>query len=194
MKVLIATGNQGKIVEIKDILLEMGVEVFTPKDIDLQLDIPETGKTYQENARLKALAYSTASQMITLADDTGLEVEALSGLPGLHSARFVEKENATDRDRRQRLLELLAPKTRPWKARFVCAAILIKPNEDPIYTWGECKGEIISVEQGEHGFGYDPIFLIRETGKTMAELDLSEKNKISHRAKAVRALEAYLQD
>lgn len=194
MKVLIATGNQGKIVEIKDILLELGVEVFTPNDIDLQLDIPETGKTYQENARIKALAYSTASQMITLADDTGLEVEALSGLPGLHSARFVDKENATDRDRRQRLLEMLAPKPQPWQARFVCAAILIKPNADPICTWGECKGEIISEERGEHGFGYDPIFLLEGTGKTMAELDLAEKNKISHRAKAVRALEAYLQD
>ena len=192
MQLLIATTNLGKITEISSLLTSSGVEIITPNDLDISMKVAETGSTYQENALLKALAYSQASGLPVLADDTGLEVAALGGLPGIHSARLISDPKASDRDRRKLLLEKLSSFPRPWAARFVCFATFIFPGEPPISTRGECQGEIIPEEKGEHGFGYDAIFLVHGTRKTMAELDLQEKNRISHRAKAINALIPYL--
>jgi XTP/dITP diphosphohydrolase len=192
MRLLIATTNQGKIKEISSLLQGLDLELLTPQDIHLDLVVEETGATYLENARLKVLAYSQAAGLPTLADDTGLEVAALAGQPGLHSARFIPDPRATDRDRRALLLEKLAPYPRPWQARFICVAALALPGQDLIFKEGICPGEIIPQERGRHGFGYDAIFLVAGTHHTMAELELSHKNHISHRAQAIRALYPYL--
>jgi XTP/dITP diphosphohydrolase len=194
MQLLIATTNLGKIKEIKSILSNIPAHLVTPAEIGLNLDVDETGSSYRENAEIKALAFSRASQLPVLSDDTGLEVAALSGLPGIHSARFVNSPHASDGDRRKLLLEKLSIYPRPWKARFICVATLVIPGSSPISMEGECVGEIIPEERGEYGFGYDPLFLVQGTRKTMAELTLPEKNSISHRAKAVQALIPFLQE
>lgn len=192
MKILLATSNKGKIAEIQSILSPLPIDILTPADIGLTLDVEETGNTYLENALLKADAYSRASALPTLADDTGLEVAALNGIPGIHSARFIDDVNATDKDRRSLLLLKLQDHERPWKARFVCAAVILFPGETAHHAIDECCGEIIPDERGKHGFGYDAIFQVNGTHKTMAELTMVEKNTISHRAKAVKALFPFL--
>lgn len=193
MQLLIATTNQGKITEISDLLQELDLDLLTPQAIHLDLTVEETGATYLENARLKALAYSRATDLPTLADDTGLEVAALAGQPGLHSARFIPDPHATDRDRRALLLQKLSPFPRPWQARFICVAALALPGQEIIFKEGVCPGEIVPQEHGQHGFGYDAIFLVAGTQHTMAQLELSHKNRISHRAQAIRALYPYFQ-
>jgi XTP/dITP diphosphohydrolase len=192
-QLLIATTNQGKRKEISELLKTFPVRLIMPNEIALQLEVDENGSSYLENARLKALAYCQASRLPTLADDTGLEVEALGGIPGLHSARFAGKPGATDSDRRQLLLSKLNGIPRPWKARFVCAVVLALPNGKTYSFQDACAGEIIPVERGNQGFGYDPIFLFPQSGKTMAELSLEEKNLISHRAKAIQGILPFMQ-
>ena len=151
------------------------------------MDIEESGQTYAENATLKGVAFAQASGMMTLADDSGLEVEALDGLPGLRSARFAPKPGASDADRRAYLLERLSGAPRPWKARFRCLIALVSPDGEIHHSEGICPGEIIPEERGDNGFGYDPIFLLTELGQTMAELSMEQKNRLSHRARAVQA-------
>jgi len=185
---LAATGNPGKLKEIKAILRQLDIKLISPQDISLNMDIAETGASYSENARIKAEAYLQASGIPVLADDSGLEVQVLDGAPGIHSARFSPKENATDADRRDYLLNNLKRKSHPWKAHFHCTAILMFPGGETIETTGRCNGIIVSEERGEHGFGYDPIFYIPEFAATMAELDPLIKNRISHRARALQAL------
>ena len=183
-QVLIATNNKGKIKELQELLKDTGIELVTPVQINLQLDVVEDGHTYAENATKKAVAFAKASGMISLADDSGLEVDALDGAPGLYSARYSPKPNATDADRRVYLLQNLQDKPRPWAARFHATIAISIPNGDVHLTEGICEGEIIPEERGTGGFGYDPIFLLSELGKTMAELSMDEKNRLSHRAKA----------
>ena len=184
-KFLIASNNNGKVKELQELLKDTGIDFVTPAQINLQLDVIEDGKTYAENATKKATAFANASGMISLADDSGLEVDALDGAPGLYSARYSPKPNATDADRRAYLLKNLQGKPRPWAARFHATIAIATPNGDLHLTEGICEGEIISEERGTGGFGYDPIFLLSELGKTMAELSMDEKNRLSHRAKAV---------
>ena len=186
-KILVATHNAGKLEEIQALLNDLPVELVTPAHLNLDLAIEETGNTYAENAALKAVAYARASGLLSLADDSGLEVDALDGLPGLHSARFAPWPGASDADRRMLLLQRLHTKARPWYARFRCIVAVASPLGEIQYAQGICPGEIIPEERGEKGFGYDPIFLIPERGKTMAELDMEEKNDLSHRGRAVRA-------
>jgi len=192
-QVLIATQNPGKIKEILDILKQLDLDFVSPKDIGLELNPRETGDSYADNARLKAKAYCEASGLIALADDSGLEVDALSGAPGIYSARFSPKENATDQDRRMFLLEKLKACPQPWTAHFHCIAVLAMPEGIFIETNGIVKGRIIPEERGSQGFGYDPIFLIPELDQTMAEVDPVVKNTISHRAKALSAMFPYIQ-
>ncbi|MEA3326502.1 MAG: RdgB/HAM1 family non-canonical purine NTP pyrophosphatase [Chloroflexota bacterium] len=187
-KLLIASENPGKIKEIKSILSPFDGSLMTPKDMNLSLTVEETGDTYTKNARLKAFAYLKASGSATLADDSGLEVAALDGSPGIYSARFSPKPNATDSDRRIYLLEKLKGIPQPWKAHFHCAAVLAIPSGMTFETTGRCDGVIISQERGTGGFGYDPIFFIPEFSATMAELSPCLKNTISHRAKALAAM------
>ena len=181
---LIATNNKGKVKELGDLLKDTGIDLLTPAQINLELDVLEDGHTYAENATKKAIAFAKASGLISLADDSGLEVAALDGAPGLYSARYSPKPNASDRDRRTYLLQNLQDKPRPWTARFHATIAIAMPNGEIFLTEGFCEGEIIPKERGTGGFGYDPIFLLPELGKTMAELPIDEKNRLSHRAKA----------
>ena len=183
---LIATNNLGKIREIKAILQDLNINLVTPSDIGLTLDVEEDGQTYLENATKKALEFLQASGMTTLADDSGLEIDALDNAPGLYSARFSPLPNANDADRRYHLLKQLNGKTRPWKARFRATVAVASPGRGVESTEGICSGEIIPKEHGEGGFGYDPIFLLSGINKTMAQLDMDIKNRLSHRGQAVR--------
>lgn len=192
-KILLATGNPGKILEIKALLQGIGAELIIPSDLNLVLHVEEGGNTYTENAARKALAYTNASDLLTLADDSGLEVEALGGAPGLYSARYAPKPGATDADRRVYLLDQLRGLSRPWIAKFHCTVALTTPDKEINFTDGTCHGEIIPEERGDRGFGYDPIFRIKSLGRTMAELSMDEKNQISHRSKAVRSIIPILQ-
>jgi XTP/dITP diphosphohydrolase len=185
-KLLIATGNQGKVKEIQVLLEGLDVELVTPKDIGLEIEVHEDGQTYAENAGKKALAYSKASELLSLADDSGLEVDALDGAPGLYSARYLPLPGATDADRRAYMLKNLAGKPRPWTAHFHAAIAIASPDGQVLFADGNCYGEIIPDERGNNGFGYDPIFFIPETKHTMAELSMDEKNRLSHRALAVK--------
>ena len=184
---LIATNNQGKIKELHELLDDLGIDLVTPAQIGLDLDVVEDGHTYAENAAKKAVAFAHASGLISLADDSGLEVDALDGAPGLYSARYgsTNGEKLSDAGRRQYLLGKLQGKPRPWTAHFHATIAIAIPNGDVQLAEGICPGEIIPEERGSGGFGYDPIFLLPELGKTMAELGMDEKNRLSHRARAV---------
>ena len=201
-KLLIATNNQGKVKELHELLQGMDIDLVTPSQIGLDLDVLEDGLTYAENATKKAVAFAQASNLISLADDSGLEVDALDGAPGLYSARYgsTNGEKLSDADRRKYLLSKLQNQPRPWTARFhATIAIAIPtnhvtlsasegslPREENVHlAVGICEGEIIPTERGTGGFGYDPIFSLPELGRTMSELSMDEKNRLSHRAKAV---------
>jgi len=185
---LIASRNPGKVQEIKAILSPLNLKLKSVIDSGLEIKVQEKGKTYIENARLKAEAYHKRTGWITLADDSGLEVNVLDGAPGIRSARFSPKENATDSDRRKYLLKQLKDKPQPWKAHFHCSAVLIAPKNNVYITEGRCDGLIISKEHGTGGFGYDPIFYIPDYNATMAQIPADLKNKISHRARALNAM------
>ena len=178
-RLVIATGNAGKIGEYRELLANAGVELVT---FDTEVD--EAGETYSENARLKAEAALSKSGLPSLGDDSGLEVEALGGFPGLKSARL----GPTQKERTAELLRRLQGVPRPWKARFVCVIALAVAGRDTRFFEGECRGEVVPEWRGEAGFGYDPIFLVPGTGKTFGEMPPEEKRRYSHRAAAARAL------
>ena len=184
---LIATNNPGKIAEISAILAPLPLKLITPAELGLTLSIPEDGQSYFENAHKKAAALAQVSKLPTLADDSGLEVEVLGGAPGVHSHRYLADPSATDEQRCRALLNQLSVYPRPWKAAFQCEIVLCNPNEIVLRSHGNCPGEIIPEFRGKNGFGYDPIFLVEGTNQTMAELTDEQKNRISHRAKALQA-------
>jgi XTP/dITP diphosphohydrolase len=184
-KLLIATNNKGKVKELQDLLKNTELKLVTPASINLNLEVEEDGTTYAENATKKALAFAQASGLVSLADDSGLEVDALDGAPGLHSARYHPKPGANDADRRAYMLENLKGRPRPWTAHFHATIAIATPEQGIFMAEGNCYGEIIPEERGTGGFGYDPIFLLPDLNKTMAELTMEEKNRLSHRAKAV---------
>jgi len=186
-QLLIATNNNGKVKELQDLLKDTGIELVTPAQIDLDLDVTEDGSTYAANAAKKAVAFAQASGLISLADDSGLEVDALDGAPGLYSARYGSPDGGklSDPQRRAFLIQNLQGKPRPWTARFHATIAVAIPYGETHLAEGFCEGEIIPEERGTGGFGYDPIFLLSESGKTMAELSMEEKNRLSHRARAV---------
>lgn len=195
---LIATNNPGKRLEIQAILADLPLKLVLPVELGLNLEVEETGHTYQENAVLKAVAFSRASGLPSLADDSGLEVDVLGGEPGVHSARYAPIPNATDADRRHYLLERLRPHPVPdglpgWPARFRCVVALALPAGEIYLAEGTCPGFIITHERGQYGFGYDPIFYLPDYNKTMAELPPEVKNRISHRARALQAARPFLQ-
>ncbi|MFQ5944152.1 MAG: RdgB/HAM1 family non-canonical purine NTP pyrophosphatase [Anaerolineales bacterium] len=192
LKLLLGTDNLGKQDELRALLDSPDWELVVPQDLQLELDIEETGATYAENARLKAVAYATQSGLWSLSDDSGLEVEVLNGAPGLRSARLAGV-GRSDADRRRVLLGMLADYPRPWVARFRSTVVLANPSGEVDLAEGKCAGEIIPEERGTGGFGYDAIFLVRGTGKTMAELEMEEKNQLSHRARAVQAIRLALE-
>jgi len=185
---LIATNNPGKLIEIEAILGNLPIPLIIPQDIGINIEVVEDGKTYFENSLKKAMTLHKLSGLITLADDSGLEVEALHGAPGIHSKRYSPNENATDRDRREYLIKMLENYPQPWSACFHCEIVLIDQSHSIIKSHGTCSGIIIPEEKGYGGFGYDPIFYIPEQSATMAELSSVTKNLISHRANALLAL------
>jgi XTP/dITP diphosphohydrolase len=184
-RLLIATSNRGKMQELRAVLGDIDLALVTPEEIGLLLAVVEDGRSYRENAEKKAVAFARASGLPALADDSGLEVDALGGDPGLHSARYLAEPGATDADRRAFLLRNLRDKPRPWKAHFRAAVAISSPDGTTGSTEGECSGWIIPEERGTNGFGYDPIFLVDGMDKTMAELESQDKNRLSHRGKAV---------
>jgi XTP/dITP diphosphohydrolase len=184
-KLLIATNNKGKVREIQAILQDLDLDLILPTDLGLELEVEEDGQTYAENAIKKALAFSTASGLTALADDSGLEVDALGGRPGLHSNRF-GPQPSTDASRRAYLLQNLSGVPRPWAARFRATVAIASPERGVEMVEANCPGEIVPEERGQGGFGYDPIFQLESSDKTMAELEMDEKNRLSHRGQAVR--------
>jgi XTP/dITP diphosphohydrolase len=178
-RLVIASGNTGKLREYRELLAGAGVEL-----IAFDSEVDEVGETYAQNAQLKADAGAARSGLPALGDDSGVEVEALDGFPGIRSARL----GPTQEQRTAELLRRLEGKPRPWNARFVCILALAEPGEPVQLFEGECRGEIVPEWRGEAGFGYDPVFLVPGTGKTFGEMPPEEKRLYSHRARAVRAL------
>lgn len=191
-KLLLATTNAGKQRELRSLLQGCPIQLVVPSDLGISLEVPETGLTYDENASIKAQAFLKASGIAVVSDDTGLEVDALNGAPGLHSARYSNLPGATDADRRLKLLNALWGKPKPWTARFCCTVAVAVPGREIQLFKGSVEGEIINQESGDHGFGYDRIFWIPEAKKTMADLTLDEKNYFSHRAAAIKKAIPYI--
>lgn len=191
-KLLLATANIGKVHEMRAVLSALPIEILDLRALALHLDIHEDGATYAENAAKKATAYAAASGLPSLADDSGLEVDALNGEPGLRSARYAPFPNVTDADRRAYLLSRLADKPQPWTARFRCILAFSIPHQELAFFEGVCEGEIIPKERGTGGFGYDPIFLLPDLNQTMAELSIAQKNALSHRGRALQVFLPYL--
>lgn len=191
-EILAATRNRHKVEEFKNLLSAQGVEILGLDDIEGAPDTVEDGKTFEENARKKAIEASKFAEMAAFADDSGLEVEALNGAPGIHSARYAG-ENATNEERIAKLLkELEGVENR--SAKFVCALAIANDGEIIETFRGEVKGKIIDAPRGEHGFGYDPVFIPDGYDKTFAELGAEIKDKISHRARATRDAIDYIED
>jgi XTP/dITP diphosphohydrolase len=187
-KLLVATNNPGKIREYEELLKGWPIEITFPAQEGLLLEVEECGETFEDNACIKALAYAQASGLLTLADDSGLEVDVLGGAPGVHSARYAGT-SANDVDRYCKLLTVLKDVPAGKRsARFRCVVALAQADGSIHTADGTCEGEIGFTPRGEHGFGYDPIFLVKGyDGQTMAELLPEVKNRISHRARAMTA-------
>lgn len=193
--ILLASNNQGKALEMQEIFAPSGFRILSQKEAGFPLDVEETGSTFAENALLKAQALYAASGLPVLADDSGLIVDALDGRPGVYSARYAG-ENATDEDRRKKLLAELAEKNVPPNARaarFHCAVAYLEKDGTPHLFEGFCPGAIGFDQRGENGFGYDSIFYYPDLkGRTFAELSGEEKNAVSHRGRALELLKAFL--
>ena len=185
-KLLLATNNAGKVKEYRTLLEGIPFELITPKELGIAMAVEETGDTYRENAQLKACALAAQSGLPALADDSGIEVDALHGAPGVISARYAG-ENASDAERVNFLLSQLKDVPQEKRtARFYCVIAIARPDGKVDFCDGECKGMITFKPSGANGFGYDPVFYLPEFGKTMAELPADVKNQISHRAKAAQ--------
>jgi XTP/dITP diphosphohydrolase len=185
-KLLLASSNPGKIREYRLLLGDLGYQIVTLSEQGISKVTTESGNTYKQNAEMKATTYAKLSQLITLADDSGLEVDALHGKPGIHSARFAGK-NATDADRVTKLLAMMGGI--PWDRRtahFKCVIAIATPEGKLILCQGKRHGIIAFEAKGGNGFGYDPIFYLTELAKTMAELPLELKNQLSHRGQAAQ--------
>jgi len=190
---VLATRNPGKVEELNALLADMDVNVLSLRDFPDMPEIEETGETFAENAEIKAATVARITGKLTLADDSGLEVDALGGQPGVHSARF-GGPGASDRDKYLRLLELLQGVPDEVRtARFRAAVCIATPVGETVIVEGTCEGVIAREPSGEGGFGYDPIFYIPERDQTMAEVPSDLKNRISHRARAIQAARPILQ-
>lgn len=191
MKLVLASKNQKKLVEMRDILSHMGVEVCLQSDVGVDVDVEETGTTFEENSLLKARAVMEASGLPAIADDSGLCVDALGGAPGVYSARY-GGPGLDDVGRYRLLLENM--KGQPRGAKFVSVITCCFPNGDVLTARGECPGTIAFAPQGEGGFGYDPVFFVPPLKKTFAQLTAEEKNAISHRGKALEVFQVKLKE
>ena len=193
MKIIIATENKWKIKEFKELLAPFNFEVISKKQANVLGEIEETGKTFLENAIIKAKYVFQKTKLPTIADDSGLEVFSLNNMPGIYSARFSQtpEEKATDEKNNKKLLKMLENKT-DRKARYACALCFINTKGEIKTIFETVEGEIAKTPKGDSGFGYDPLFLYN--GKTFAEISPEEKNKISHRGKAIEKFLAYIKN
>lgn len=191
---LLATNNAGKVANFRQLLSDSNWNIVTPHERGLALDVAEIGATYAENALIKGRAFAAAAGLPALADDSGLEVDALHGGPGIYSARY-GGPGLSDADRVHLLLSAIrdVPATERG-ARFRCVLVLVLPSGRYWQAEGVCEGALASAPAGAGGFGYDPIFVPREVGRTMAELTAEQKNRVSHRARAVLALSPRLEE
>ena len=190
--IVAATHNNGKLREFRSLLQPLKSRVLGLNDLAITEEVEESGNTFAQNARTKAIACSHLTQFPVLADDSGLEIESLGGRPGVFSARYAGP-GASDSDRVRKILEELENSTGGREARFVCALALAQDGLLLHECEGECRGTITNEPRGQNGFGYDPIFYFPELGKTFAELSAAEKNRYSHRARAVASLLHHLQ-
>jgi len=193
-KLLLATNNLGKVAEYRQLLADCGWELVSPSELGLSLPAEETGDTYEDNAKMKALKAAQVGGLHALADDSGLEVDALGSEPGPRAARF-GGEGTTYQEKMGLLLERLQGVPPPERGcRFVCVIAIADPQGGVRLCRGECAGLVAEAPQGEGGFGYDPIFYLRERGLTMAQLSAEEKNAISHRGRAAQIARRILKD
>jgi XTP/dITP diphosphohydrolase len=190
--VLLATNNAGKVSEMIALLAPAGWTPLTPRELGINLDVPETGSTYAENATIKATAFARASGILSLADDSGLEVEALGGRPGVHSARYCGEATPHSEKIRLLLAELDGTPENDRAACFRSVIAIATPDGETWLAEGSVAGRIADAPRGSNGFGYDPIFLVPQRGLTFAEIGEDEKNRISHRAVALRGALAVL--
>lgn len=193
-KIVFATGNQGKLREVKKILADLDMDIVSMKEEGIQIDVNENGATFAENAQIKATAIGAHTDAIVLADDSGLVIDALNGEPGIYSARYMG-EDTSYRIKNQNLIDRLegVPDEKR-TARFVCAIAAALPDGTVLHTEGTIEGIIGYEERGENGFGYDPIFYVPKLGKTTAELSDDEKNAISHRGSALEKMKVLLRE
>ncbi len=188
---MLATSNRGKVADLRICLAGVGVEIVTPTDLRLNLEVAETGSTYLENARLKARAYFEAAHLPTVGEDSGLEIDALGGQPGLYSARWLGLPDGPIKN--SEVLRQLAPIPSSRRGgRYRCAIVLIEDSGAERVFEGRCAGKIAPGPAGDGGFGFDPIFLIPRLGRTLAELDDAERIRVNHRGRAARQLARYL--
>ncbi len=193
-RIVFATGNEGKLREIKNIMADLPVEVVSMKEAGIEAEIEETGETFEENAKIKAQAVAAYTDDIVLADDSGLEIDYLNKEPGVYSARYLG-ENTSYEIKNQTILDRLAGVQKEKRtARFVCAIAAVLPSKETLVTRETIEGYIGEKPAGENGFGYDPIFYVEEYQCSTAELSEEQKNAISHRGKALRAMKKLLRE
>ena len=193
-KIVFATANEGKVKEIKEILKDFPIEVVSMKEMGITADIEENGSTFEENSLIKARTLVKLTGLPALADDSGLEVDYLNGEPGIYSARYLGRDTDYDYKNNYIINKLSDAKDKERSARFVCVISLVLPDGREFVERGVVEGLIGYEQKGENGFGYDPIFYLPEYGKTSAELSPDEKNKISHRGKALSAMKKLIMD
>ena len=194
IKIIFATGNQGKMREIQQIMADVDAEIVSMKEAGIFIDIEENGTTFEENALIKARAIAKEANAVVLADDSGLEIDYLDKAPGVLSARYLGEDTPYS-VKNQHILDLLKDvEGEKRSARFVCSIAAVLPDGREFTTYATIEGEIATKSAGENGFGYDPIFFVPEFGKTTAELSPEEKNKISHRGKALTMMKEILKN
>ena len=193
LEVIVATRNKGKVREIRDALKGLNLRIHAVSDFSDVPEVVEDGDSFTENALKKARFYSKAFGKLTIADDSGLEVDCLQGLPGIYSARYAGERASTEENNQKLLREIQDVPIAKRGARFKCVIAVTSPDGKEAIAEGSCKGRIGFKEKGRKGFGYDPLFILPRYGKTMAELTLEEKNRISHRGKALRKIRRILQ-
>ncbi|MCI5856669.1 MAG: XTP/dITP diphosphatase [Agathobacter sp.] len=193
-KIIFATGNKDKMREIREIMQDMNVEVISMKDAGIQVDIVEDGRTFEENALIKARAVAAYTDAIVLADDSGLEIDYLNKEPGVYSARYLGEDTSYTVKNRALLERLEGVEKEKRTARFVCAIAAVLPDKTELVTRQTMEGYIGDEPEGENGFGYDPIFYLDEFGCSSAALSREQKNAISHRGKGLRAMKELLKE
>lgn len=191
-RIIFATGNEGKMKEIRAILGDMGMEILSMKEAGIETDIVEDGKTFEENAVIKAKAIAEFTDDIVLADDSGLEIDYLNMEPGVYSARYLGEDTSYEIKNANLLERMMGVEKAERTARFVCAVAAVLPDGEVLVTRQTMEGYIGEKPAGDNGFGYDPIFYVEEYGCSTAQLSMEQKNELSHRGKALRAIKEEL--